>query len=69
MEDKKHPSVQYFIGVDSHSENVSSFCLIRKIGEVREVILSKLTNDKEQFEKDVKNLSDLFQAKIIEEQN
>lgn len=62
---------EYFIGVDRGKDN-SSYCLLKSQRGVSEVVLSKdfiteTVASRERFEEEVKNLSQIFNAKIVEE--
>lgn len=62
---------EYFIGVDSYKDN-SSYCLLKRQRGISKVVLSKnfiteTVESRERFDKEVKNLSQIFNAKIVEE--
>jgi len=56
---------KYVIGVDTYDHSSMSYCLVKKVGEKMEVMLSKRMFDKEEFDEEVKNLAKYFNAKIV----
>lgn len=67
----KEEGPEYFIGVDRCKDS-SSYCLLKIQGEILKVVLSKTfitetVASRERFEEEVKNLSQIFNAKIVEE--
>ena len=64
---KKNP-IQYYIGVDSYSDDTeSSYCLGYKRGDTFEILLAKNEENKDSFMEEVNNLMKYFNAVIIEE--
>lgn len=56
----------FAIGVDTYG-SVFSYCLVRKIGANREIILAKKSRDKEAFRLEVERMAEYFNAIIYEE--
>lgn len=68
MKDEVHfPSVRYFLGVDDMDEKNLCYCLVKNTEGLIDVLLSKKLKDKSQFEKEIKSISEIFNAKIIKE--
>ena len=48
------PVPEYFIGVDAYEKDASSYCLIRRVNGIAEVLLSKVIRDESTFEEGLK---------------
>lgn len=62
---------EYFIGVDRYKDN-SSYCLLKSQRRISKVVLSKnfiteTVESRKRFDEEVKNLSQIFNAKILED--
>lgn len=55
---------EYFMGVDV--VEIPTYCLMRKIDDVIEVVLSKSIHDDQKFKKEVDSLAEIFNATIYE---
>lgn len=56
----------YVLSIDPNGSDFFSFCLGRKTSYGFEIILAKKVYEKKEFDTQVKILSELFDAKIIE---
>lgn len=60
--------VEHFIGIDITNPDELCYCLVRHInGKPDDIVMIKRMNNKEQFESEVKQLSKIFEVKIISE--
>ncbi len=59
------PVIEYYIGVDVYEKDTSSYCLVRHVNGISEILLSKVLRDEKIFEEEVKNLAKYFNAKEI----
>ncbi len=64
----KNIGVRYVIGID-HGDTISSYCLVRFIGDKIDVVLSKTSSDKDDFESEVDNIVKYFNAIKLQEKN
>lgn len=55
----------YVIGIDTYDNYALTYCLMRKINGVIELLISKTMRDRVEFEKEIKNLSSYFNADIL----
>jgi hypothetical protein len=55
-----NPKCKYGLWVDTYNKNQQAFCLIRDVNGAKEVILSKVMKNKEEFVEQVNNLSKYF---------
>jgi len=55
----------YLIGVDTADKEVMVYSLIRKVGEISEVLLCNKSKDEVKFNQDVKLLAQIFNAEIL----
>ena len=58
---------RYFIGVDTYDTNSYAYCLVLKLAETTEILLSKTMSSKYAFDEEVANLAKYFNAAIIKE--
>lgn len=55
----------YAIGVDTYDKDNLAYCLIRKIGNTIEVLLSKVSREETEFRQEVENLAKYFEADVF----
>ena len=67
LELMKKKTVTYAIGIDTADPKIASYCLVRNIDGVCEVILSKTMKNTLSFNHETKNLARYFNAKLIKE--
>jgi len=58
---------EFFIGVDSYDKDALAYCLIRKSGEERTIVLCNTRRNEADFNQEVENLAMYFNAEIIRE--
>ncbi len=60
--------IEHFIGIDETIPNALCYCLVRHVnGKADNIIMAKQMDNKTIFNKEVKQLSKIFSAKIIKE--
>jgi hypothetical protein len=57
---------RYTIGIDTYDKNTSAYCLIKRTGDITEILLCKTLN-KEEFKEELNIISKYFNAEIISE--
>lgn len=62
-------NIRYVIGTDTFDKGVFTYCLLRRVGDICEVLLLKSMHDEGEFEEEVKNLSKYFNADWVVEHN
>jgi hypothetical protein len=56
---------EYFMGVDTYDKKMNAYCLTRRVDGITEILLSKVIKDENDFEKEVENLANYFNAKVF----
>lgn len=56
---------EYFMGVDTYDKEMNAYCLTKRVDGITEVLLSKVIKDENSFEKEVENLAEYFNAKVL----
>ena len=56
---------EYFMGVDTYDKKMNAYCLTRCVDGITEILLSKVIKDENDFEKEVENLANYFNAKVF----
>lgn len=46
-------TIEYFIGIDTYDKNISAYCLVRKIGKITDIVLSKRMRNNWEFNLEV----------------
>jgi len=55
---------KYIIGVDTHDDDISAYCLTRQWNGSTEIILAKRSKNRDSFLEEVLNLAQYFNADI-----
>ena len=58
---------QYIIGVDTYDKYIGCYCLIKRVGDSIEVLLSKKMRNSVEFTQEVENLSKYFDAIVLKD--
>lgn len=56
---------EYFLGVDTYDKYISCYCLMKRVGDSIEVVISKRMRNSFEFFKEVDNLSKYFNATVF----
>ena len=60
-------TAKYYIGVDTSDNEMCAYCLGREVNGVFELLLTNVRADKNEFEEEVRNLAQYFNADITRE--